>query len=244
MRQIGAADTAEFRFLMKVHIERNFPRHFGYHGPDSIAEIIEQGIQAAARLGFLQRAGARLFIELVLLLGCEFYRDPQYPWVKAILDADAAAGKELQLKVLYAAASKYLERVLGPAGGFADAALARLERGFRFNRTGNFQAFEASLSALLGAVWPQKHAYLGSRLFRELTIVGVGDAKAYGLDTEEGVFTYVLLTLLIGAGFARDPAIAWARSVLEAKSGGANKHAALYAAGMDALRRWTSTQQG
>src|SRR5262245_64449839 len=83
VEQQEAFDRALFRGFeddMVSHLRRFAPRLFELRGEPTFRALIRLGADRAGRYGFTNRGPVRLFVELMVILGCDFDTDPMLPW--------------------------------------------------------------------------------------------------------------------------------------------------------------------
>jgi hypothetical protein len=75
------------RFLsdMRAHIERCFPEQFLALERETLDELLRHGLARARAHGFSGERDVCKFIDLMLVFGRGFDRDPQFPWASEIL---------------------------------------------------------------------------------------------------------------------------------------------------------------
>ena len=74
--------------------------------------------------------------------------------------------------------------------------------------------FENRMFEHIAKFFPRQFAELGEETARRTIQYGIKRAKGYGIVTERDVCKYVNLMVACGPDFDRDPALPWARRVL------------------------------
>lgn len=240
MEVLEQAVLRNFERRAMRHLQESFPKHARFMGEAGLQKVVGHGLERARAHGLVSERGQLLYLDLMLLVGSDFDQDPQLRWAGEVL-ADQAAAEGDRVARLHAAATAYLERVVGPNGEYIDRALQKLRQtpveGFVTSGGGDFETY---MRARLEAIYPEKCAHLGEDGVRALVRQGVVCARSHGLTTERGVVTAILLMLFLGSGFATDPQFPWAAAAIKdpAAAEPSARAERLYAAAKDYLQRW------
>ena len=229
----------DFALQMANHVRTAFPRHSALLAGQGVAEVVRHGIAQSRSSGLVSKSSARLFIDLTLLLGREFHRDPQLPWASNVLSAGFPVGAELErAHRLFGLAIDYLDSVSGPDNELIDQAQTRLmdEPLTIFASSG--QEFAAQVLRRLQRIWPEKLRRLEDTSRMALLRDGVRKARSYGITSESGCYLVILSMYMLGSGFDQDPMFAWSRRILAATDNTAEKVVALERAGLAYLNAW------
>ena len=196
------------------HLNRNYPRECRELGKDQVRVVVQLGIRRAAEHGFRTQRQVGFYISLMLLLGSDFDRDPQLPWVAMIL-ADLLADPSNLMERLWEAAMAYIDETAGEKNGLLVRALIRI-RDFDLASVSEFSPdeFEDDMSDLLNSFYPQKWSHQGEAATREMIQWSVESAANCGLQTNEGICVFVTLAFMLGMGFHDDPLFPWASDIL------------------------------
>ncbi len=194
-------------------------------GEDQLRLSVRDGISRANSYGFTHRGPIRLYLELMLLFGSAFDRDPQYPWAASILKDNAPQMQRAE--VLYEGILDYQEKVSGPDDCNTREALWNLS--FFANQPFNFssQEFVPAMHREIAMIFPQKAAYLGGESIQGLIREGCNVAKAAGFTTSRGYALIVVLMFGFGHGCANDPLYPWiAQTLRDERIGNPDERAA------------------
>jgi len=101
-----------FENEMFAYLEKNFPKNCEIHGETKTREIIRYGIEDAEVHGFTSERDVCMYINLMLMLGHCFYKDPQLPWASAIFN-DENISPSIKIDRIYDKAMAYLDQVAG-----------------------------------------------------------------------------------------------------------------------------------
>ncbi|HUT32676.1 MAG TPA: hypothetical protein VNE39_04275 [Planctomycetota bacterium] len=243
-KQVKAFEQAaakSFQDRMVEHIREFFPKHLAILGEPAIREVVGLGIDRGSIHGFITEHDLCLYIDLMLLLGCLFDEDPQYPWAEAILNDKGITDNAARTERLYDEAMAFLDAAAGEEGEHLTRALVALRK------TPLKEAWQPGpgklddrLLAQLRALWPQKCERVGAGPLGLMIARGVEAARGCHLSTEFGALVYVVLMFLLGSGFGADPQHRWAQAVLNDASPAARagKAGRLCEAAMAHLEAW------
>lgn len=76
----------DFENRMLSHIKEFFPEHYERLAESSLREFIHDGVDRAAAYGIEWQPDVCLYIDLMLVFGRDFDRDPALPWASTILN--------------------------------------------------------------------------------------------------------------------------------------------------------------
>lgn len=184
-------------------------------GPEAVRATVELGMRRAEARG-ADDDGVDAFIELMILLGSGFDRDPLLPWVDEIL-ADAGPG-ELSERLLQvsAAAARFLEETAGHEARSLRAALARLAA-YPWSRWSVPEGLglDEAIVDTLRALYLDKYLALERRgLVQALLRGSRATAARHEIIDDWGIMVIVVLQLMLGTHFDDDPQLPWARQAL------------------------------
>jgi len=236
VNEFERADAPYFETRLIAHLKEAFPKHCGFLGEAGVAETARYGIAKAAEYGFTRQAGAKLYADLLLLVGRGFDTDLQLPWAAEVLNEKTDEAAKAQR--LHAQATTYLNRVSGPDNEFIDKAQSRIAKE-KIDVPSQPGQFGYDTLERLKEIWPEKYEYLGEDRTKDLVRHCVSAAKTYGMGTERGLLVYTGLAYMMGAGFDRDPLVKWAGEILNDKqTDGAERAEKLYAEALNYLKQW------
>lgn len=100
-----------------AHFRAHLPGHAAALGDEGTRSAIRYGIGRARSYGIESEAGARVFVQLMFVLGPGFDADPKLPWAAEIL---LAGGDEApRVGALFHAAERHLRERAAREGGTA-----------------------------------------------------------------------------------------------------------------------------
>ncbi|MBC8951484.1 hypothetical protein [Xenorhabdus sp. PB62.4] len=96
-----------------MHCNESYPYLDIKLGKDGSRKALEDAVEKAKNEGFDQRGAVQFYIDLLILFGTEFQTDPQYTWIKTILDNHSYLGQLEKTSLLYYEVTRYLNEVHG-----------------------------------------------------------------------------------------------------------------------------------
>src|SRR5581483_4821649 len=88
MALFSAAAEKQFEDWMVVHLNKFFAQKCSSLGEERLRELIRYGIRRASSYRVTIRREVCKYIDVMLVLGRDFDKDPKYSWAKETLDAD------------------------------------------------------------------------------------------------------------------------------------------------------------
>ena len=79
------AELRKFEDWMVSHLGKFFPRQSRTMGESKLRETIQYGIKRAASYGIVSKRDVCKYVDVMIVLGRDFDRDPQYLWAARIL---------------------------------------------------------------------------------------------------------------------------------------------------------------
>lgn len=184
-------------------------------GPEAVRATVELGMRRAEARG-VDEHGVDVFIELMILLGSGFDRDPLLPWAAELL-VDAEPGElSERLLQLYGVAMRLLDETAGHEARSLRAALARLAAHPwpRWSVPAGLGVDEAIVDTLR-TLYPDKLRALEHRgLVPTLLRGGRATAARHELSGDWDIMLIVVLQFMLGTHFDDDPQLPWARNAL------------------------------
>ncbi len=232
-------DVARARFEQKLCgiFARAYPRECRQAGGEqAMLRWVQHGVRQATDAGYKTQQQSGRWLALMMMLGAEFARDPQLPWVAPCLDEEQLPDATDRLDRLFEEALDYLARTAGEDAELVVRALLRI-RAVDTSRIPDLQEPEAVADTCrrLEAIYPEKFACHGPELTAARTADQRHTAADLGLEDSAGVFVFVLLSFMLGSGFHRDPLHPWAAEALAPAKDGTTRSARLEAAARDHL---------
>ena len=198
-----------FEQEMVAHLAEFSPPLFKTLGETPMLDIVRFGMaRAEQQHGFDLRGPVRLYLEMMLLFGRYFDTDPQYPWAAQIL-ANRDAYQMQRAEQLYEKVLDYQEKVDGPDGIYAQAALDTLGLLGQQPLELNTENFADVARYELTRIYPQKVAYIGAAALDTLIRKGMDGAHRQRFVSGRSTFLVIVLMCAFGHGCGADPLYPW-----------------------------------
>lgn len=200
---------------MVAHLNKFAPKHCKVIGEPAVRTVIRLGMERAEQYGFTNRGPVRFYLELMLMFGTYFDKDPQLLWASEILNDRGETDQQPRAERLHESTMKYLNGVVGAKREYYLAALRRLN-------TVSLEDFpicgaDAEEVGLRGLkmIYPQKCEFVGEKCLRLLIQHGINLARSYSVANVRGAALFVFLAFALGYRFADDPQFPWISTVLK-----------------------------
>lgn len=215
MNLLARSSREEFELRLLNHFARFYPHEVEQLGREQFLKLIGLGISRAAGYGFNQQREVGLFINLMLMLGCDFGRDPQLPWAQESLNDERLDDSFERIQRIFQRAVKYLGDCFGDDGRYMARALIRA-RQYRLDNApvSDGDELKSDILSVLETFCPQKFAVQGVEPMRALIDLAFESAEEHAIESNQGVAVYAILMFMLGCGFHHDPAYPWASRVL------------------------------
>jgi hypothetical protein len=106
----GLPGKKAFEDRVVAHIKKVFPEQSQSLGEPKLRETIQYGTQRAAAYKIISERDVCKYIDLVILYGREFDKDPKLPWAQSVLQNQALRNPTSKIERLYKAAKKQENR--------------------------------------------------------------------------------------------------------------------------------------
>jgi hypothetical protein len=216
---LGRVPRIAFEAELANHFTRHYPAECGRAGREQVLKMVRLGIQRAFAHGYGSQREVGVYINLMVILGQAFDRDPQIPWAIEQINDLSIDDPFDRIKRVFQSTLTYLEQCFGGANGQMVRTLVRL-RDFDLKRAPQSEGlqFQDDISRVLQYFCPQKYVFQGEEANRSLVQEGLDGAEQYGIENSPGLTVYITLMFLLGAGFDQDPLYPWAGEVLRDRS--------------------------
>lgn len=215
MEAFRVAAMQTFASEMVAHLAEFSPPVFRAAGEAQVRQMIGLGVERAASYGLRFRGPVRLYLELMMLFGCQFDSDPQYPWAREILAGHDEESQMECARELYAKVLDYRAQVAGPGEAYAVAALNRVILACRQPFPLPELDLVPALLRLIEYLYPQKAAYVGAAGLEELIRKAITGARRQQFLTARGAALVSGLMLTFGHGCGADPLYPWIKTILQ-----------------------------
>jgi hypothetical protein len=168
------------------HLIEFFPKHTEFLGEKQLRKVVQHGVMSARNHEFRTDYETFLYVDLMFMLGGEFDRDPQLPWVSGFLEP--RNGHPLgRIEGLHDRAMEYFDAVAGIDNEHWVRALVRA-RNFNLPsvETAAASAWAEEIERTLEKLYPEKFRYQGDavRRFIEAEIAAAADVRTAAGDVE------------------------------------------------------------
>ncbi|AUX44231.1 uncharacterized protein SOCE26_056950 [Sorangium cellulosum] len=217
--QLGGMGEAlgleHFEDEMVVHLRGFVPRFSEILGDVGLRRCIRFGIERARVYGVTNPGLLRFYVELMFMYGGMFDTDPFVPWAGPILRDPGIPDEATRMNRLYDAMLWYLDTIGGPERSFATQALRNLQKvRFKDMPVAELRACERKAMDALVEIYPQRCAYLGEPLLRQLLRRGAEEAARHEVGTDRGIVLLTGMMFAMGHGAAEDPLLPWVSTTL------------------------------
>jgi hypothetical protein len=215
MKVFGEAARRRFEDKMVEHLGRFSPPLSTAVGECQLRRVVRLGIERAGSHGFTHQGPVRLYLELMLLFGCDFDTDPRYSWAARILLEQDSDSQMRRAEWLYERTLDFQAKV----GGGEDGYVSGLRRDIGFvSRMSRFHPVGGDLvSEMVREVtkdYPREVARVGEEGMRRLIQRGVDSASGRQLSSVREVVLLIMLMLIFGHGCVGDPLYPWIMEAL------------------------------
>jgi hypothetical protein len=197
------------------HFRRFYPVECQHAGAEQVRKLIRYGIDRAMVHGYAGQREVALYINLMLILGCDFDRDPQYPWAGEQLNDASIEADFARIQRVFQTTIDYLGKTSGAGNEYLFRALSRMrEYDLASAPQSSGVQLQEDLLNVLASFYPEKY---GSHTRDELIALvrrAAGDSFDYGIREAPGRVIYTTLAFMLGAGIARDPMYPWVGATL------------------------------
>jgi hypothetical protein len=102
----GPLGKKVFEDRMLAHLKKVFPEQFESFGDPQLRETIQYGTQRAAAYHITSERDVCKYIDLMILYGRDFDKDPNLPWAQSVLRNQAIRNPSSKIERLFKAATK------------------------------------------------------------------------------------------------------------------------------------------
>jgi hypothetical protein len=98
---LSDAVAKRFEDRVVVHLQKCFPKECGLWGEPAVRDLIQFGIGRASAYKITTERDICKYIDVMVVFGRDFDRDPRFPWVPVILNDRALYEPTRRLETLY-----------------------------------------------------------------------------------------------------------------------------------------------
>ena|SRR5579884_3331283 len=107
---LSEAMTGTFESDLEKHLRRCFPKECALLGPEAVRKRIRYGIDSSRRYGIVTEREVCMYVDLMIVFGPDFDRDPNLPWASSILNAKRWKDTSAKMDRLYRTAKEHLQQ--------------------------------------------------------------------------------------------------------------------------------------
>jgi hypothetical protein len=188
--------------MLEEHLMKQWPIDARMMGA-ARGEFVKAAQKYAQERGFKDEEILK-YLNLMILLGCDFHRDPQLPW----------AAKKRTMVELWELAYAHIAKVAGEDGKRYREALSRAGKLPAKDLVEPTWSKPAQAAALLKQVHPEKFALMQGAELGAMFDCALDHAKKLDPNAKDVRPLYLVLMFLLGSHFESDPRYAWAHKSL------------------------------
>jgi hypothetical protein len=201
-----------------------FPKHTAFMGAAAVSAVVRLGIIRAREFRFKSERGIQTYLSLMVYFGSEFHRDPQYHWMRELLEDASPDDENTRIDRVITATGDYLAPIAGPNREHVDEALSKLlGRGRTLVTYPPQPVTLEAVRLLLTQIYPEKATYLAESGLNALIQSAHAGARRHELMGTEPVIFFSLLMLLLGSFADEDPQFPWIGGLLSKSEGNSEK---------------------
>jgi hypothetical protein len=207
LESLGLAQREQFVRELAGEVADFASRFASLMGAEGCLALARHAERTAYDHGFELRSSARMFMQLMCTLGCDFLWDPQLPWASEVLEHAQGRPEEARAARLHRRALAYLDEVHGPGQAYLVGALRRISSADDEATAASTPDVE-SFCRLAEQMFPEKHAYVRRQALEAIYRAAAVEAQALELGSA-GVLVLAGLAFALGSGVTRDPCYPW-----------------------------------
>ncbi|WP_323860689.1 hypothetical protein [Xenorhabdus szentirmaii] len=189
---------------LAVHCNEYFPYLEIKLGKEGLRTALTDAVEKAKNDGFDQRGAVQLYIDMLILFGSEFLTDPQYFWIKEILDNHPHLGQLEKTTLLYHEVTRYLNEIHGEQDKNLKISIIKFQNINIEHLNVQWNTYESNVSALLNSLFPQKYQYIKQDNIKKLIQFGIEKSNQYGIGDANHTAFLTMIMFLLGHEFDQD----------------------------------------
>lgn len=213
--KLDAYSLTQYMAALCRHLVQFDPVLCGAAGLGAVEKAVDIGLRQAHQCGFALDGPIRTFLEIMLVLGSEFDRDPQYSWLVPWLQPVEHYQEMERAQYLHFHVVRYLDYIEGRDGSHGVAALKKAQQVTRNQLKEIGEGYPEKAIRLLESINPLKCRFIGRREIQSLIQLAVKEADQAKLKSLEGATLILVLMFSFGSGILRDPMYPWVTRSLD-----------------------------
>lgn len=183
-------------------------------GSEALEEAVDLGLQRAHECGFTLNGPIRTYLEIMLALGSDFDRDPQYFWLIPWLRPQERYPEMDRARYLQFHVMRYLDDFQGSDGANVIQALNKAQGVTRDQLIEIGSNYPEEAMNWLESMHPLKCRFIGKDALQSLIQSARKEAAQAELHSPESVPLVLGLMFTFGSGILRDPMYPWVTRTL------------------------------
>jgi hypothetical protein len=215
LEAIGRVPRLLYEKALLKHFGRYYPAECERAGQEQVLELIEYGIERAPTHGYESQREVAFYVNLMLILGCDFDLDPQYPWAGEQLNDFSITDPFARIQRVFQTTIDFLNKTSGDGNEYVLRALHRMRQYDLETPPHSLGGQpESHLMGLLQSLYPEKCAWHTSHELAALIRHSTEAASRHGFQEAAGQSVYTTLVFMLGVGIDHDPMYPWAGRTL------------------------------
>ena len=183
-------------------------------GNEALNRTVDIGIGQAHKSDFILNGSIKTYLEIMITLGCEFNKDPQYFWLRPFLESEDFESENDKMRYLNFHVNRYMDNVQGIDGTHGMEVLQRVQNITREELIEIGSNYSVNSISWLESLHPLKCAFIGSDALKSLSQLAADEAKQANLFSIESASLLLGLMFAFGSGIIRDPMYPWVSQTL------------------------------
>ncbi|CDL86714.1 hypothetical protein [Xenorhabdus cabanillasii] len=187
-----------------LHCNESYPYLEIKLGKEGLRKALEDAVEKAKNDGFDQRGAVQLYIDILILFGEEFQTDPQYSWIREILDNHAHLGQLEKTTLLYHEVTRYLNEVHGEQDENLKASILKFQNINIEHLNVQWNTYKSNVDVLLNSLFPKKYQHIKQDNIKKVIQFGIEKSSQYGIEDANHAAFLTLIMFLLGHEFDQD----------------------------------------
>ena len=205
METLNANSMNQYKAELCRHLKYYDPHLCETAGDEALEKTVHFGLKRAHECGFTQRGPIRTYLEIMLSLGSDFHRDPQFFWLKTWLQPQDRYQEMDRARYLQFHVVRYLDVVQDGKGENRIEALRKIQQGTLDQLIEIGSNDTAKAIRWLESIHALKCRFIGRSPLESLIELAREEAIKAELKEPEGFLLLLGFMFIHGSGVLRDP---------------------------------------
>jgi hypothetical protein len=214
METLNAHSLKMYKDKLRTHLMQYKPYLCEAAGTESLKTMVDLGFQRARSCDFTLSGTIRTYLEIMLVLGSDFKRDPQYFWLMPWLRSQEDCPEMDRARLLRFHVVRYLDDVQGINGVYEIQALSQAQSITNEQLIQISGNYPQNAMKWLESMYPQKCRFIGTDALWSLIHHARKEAIQSELSSPAGAPLVLVLMFTFGSGILRDPMYPWITKTL------------------------------